>query len=191
MLWILLAAVQSRSAKPKRLGCLEKIPPDRFGILGCIHVRAFGSVIDLHCHILPGIDDGSPDIATSVAMARAFVADGVTAVACTPHILPGLYENTGPGIRQATLRLQEVLVQEDIPLRLVAGADVHIVPDFVAGLQSGRLLSIADTRYVLVEPPHHVAPVRLEELFFGLLVAHYVPVLTHPERLSWIEGNTR
>ena len=58
-------------------------------------------MIDLHCHILPGIDDGAPDLSVSLAMASASVADGVSIVACTPHILPGLYHNTGPQIRQA------------------------------------------------------------------------------------------
>lgn len=145
-------------------------------------------MIDLHCHILPGIDDGATDLGVSLQMARAFVADGVTTVACTPHILPGLYHNQGPQIRQAVLELQSALDQEGIPLRLVTGADVHIAPDLVAGLRSGRVLSLADSRYVLVEPPHHVAPVRMEDLFFNLLVAGYVPVLTHPERLAWIEA---
>ena len=54
------------------------------------------------------------------------------------------------------------------------------------GLRSGRLLSIADSRYVLVEPPHHTAPPQLEDFFFNLVVAGYVPILTHPERLSWV-----
>ena len=53
------------------------------------------AMIDLHCHILPGIDDGAPDLSVSIEMARAFVADGVSVVACTPHILPGLYHNSG------------------------------------------------------------------------------------------------
>ena len=145
-------------------------------------------MIDLHCHILPGIDDGARDLAVSLEMARAFVADGVKVLACTPHILPGLYHNTGPQIRAATLALQQTLDQEGIPLRLVTGADVHMVPDLVAGLRAGRLLSLSDTRYVLVEPPHHVAPLRMEEFFFNLVVAGYVPVLTHPERLSWVEA---
>jgi len=145
-------------------------------------------VIDLHSHILPGIDDGASDLSVALEMARASVADGVTVMACTPHILPGLYHNTGPQIRQATLDLQQALDREGIPLRLVTGADVHMVPDLVAGLRSGRLLSLADSRYVLVEPPHHVAPVKLEDFFFNLVVTGYVPVLTHPERLSWIEA---
>jgi protein-tyrosine phosphatase len=142
-------------------------------------------MIDLHCHILAGIDDGAADLSVSIEMAKAFVSDGVSVVACTPHILPGLYHNSGPQIRQATMELQQTLEREGIPLRLVTGADNHIVPSFVADLRSGHLLTLADSRYVLVEPPHHVAPPRLEDLFFALLVAGYVPILTHPERLSW------
>ena len=145
-------------------------------------------MIDLHCHMLPGIDDGAGDVSVSLAMAKASVSQGITTVACTPHILPGLYHNTGPQIRLATARLQEILDAEEVPLRLTTGADVHITPDFIAGLRSGRLLSLADSRYVLVEPPHHTAPPQLEDFFFKLVVAGYVPILTHPERLSWLSG---
>ena len=115
-----------------------------------------------------------------------FVADGVSVVACTPHILPGLYHNAGPDIRLRVQNLQAELDQAGIALQLTTGADVHMVPDLVAGLRQGRLLSLADSRYVLVEPPHHVAPQRFEEFFFNILVAGYVPILTHPERLSWV-----
>jgi protein-tyrosine phosphatase len=143
-------------------------------------------VIDLHCHMLPGLDDGASDLSVSLDMANASVAQGVKIVACTPHILPGLYHNTGPAIRKATLRLQEALKARRIPLQLVAGADVHMCPDFVAGLRSGRLLTISDSRYVLVEPPHHTAPPQMSDFFFKVLVEGYVPILTHPERLSWM-----
>jgi len=148
--------------------------------------RPAAIMIDLHSHILPGIDDGATARDVSIAMAKAWVADGVSIVACTPHILPSLYHNSGPQIREAVASLQATLDAEGVPLRLVTGADNHIVPDFVAGLKSGHLLSIADTRYVLVEPPHHVAPQRMDELFFGIQAAGYVPILTHPERLSWL-----
>jgi protein-tyrosine phosphatase len=143
-------------------------------------------MIDLHSHFLPCMDDGASDLATALEMARMAVADGVEIQACTPHILPGLYHNNGPQIRLATRMLQGHLDHHGIPLRLVAGADAHLAPDLVEGLRTGRVLSLADTRYVLVEPPHHVAPLRLVESFFALLLAGYVPVLTHPERLSWI-----
>jgi protein-tyrosine phosphatase len=146
-------------------------------------------MFDLHCHILPGLDDGAADLSVSIEMAKAFVADGVSVVACTSHILPGLYHNSGPQLRQATADLQQVLDREGITLKLVTGADNHITPSFVTELRSGHLLSLADTRYVLVEPPHHVVPPRMEDLFFSLLVAGFVPILTHPERLTWIESH--
>jgi protein-tyrosine phosphatase len=150
---------------------------------------AGNSMIDLHCHILPGIDDGAGDVSVSLAMAEAFVADGVEAVACTPHILPGLYHNTGPGIRAAVAELQLRVDEAGLPLRLTTGADVHLAPNLVSGLRSGLVLSLADSRYVLIEPPHHVLPARFEESLFDLLIAGFVPIVTHPERLSWIRGH--
>jgi protein-tyrosine phosphatase len=144
-------------------------------------------MIDLHCHILPGIDDGAADLSVSLEMARLAVANGVETQACTPHILPGLYHNTGPQIRAATLDLQRRLDDGGVPLRLIAGADAHLTPDMPEKIRSGLIPSLGGTRYVLVEPPHHVAPPHLDDFFFRILVAGYVPILTHPERLTWIE----
>lgn len=136
--------------------------------------------------MLPGIDDGAADLAVSLEMARKAVADGITTTVCTPHILPTVYDNTGPAIRFAVERLQAAISAANIPLRLLAGADVHIAPDLIQGLRSGRVLSLNDTRYLLLEPPHHVMPPRLEDSVFSLMTAGYIPVLTHPERLGWI-----
>ncbi len=145
-------------------------------------------MFDLHSHLLPAIDDGAADVRTSLSMARAYVEQGVHYVACTPHILPGLYHNSGPQISEAVARMQTTLNDAGIPLQLLTGADNHMVPDFVGGLKSGHLLTLARSAYVLVEPPHHIAPARMEEFFFSILLAGYVPILTHPERLSWIES---
>jgi protein-tyrosine phosphatase len=145
-------------------------------------------LIDLHSHLLPGIDDGSKDLAMSLAMARIASADGISTIACTPHIVPGVYNNSGPAIRRAVARLAESIAEAGIPITLVAGADVHIAPDLDAQLRDGRALTLNNSRYLLFEPPHHVLPPRLEDLIFGLQAAGYVPILTHPERLSWVEG---
>lgn len=146
-------------------------------------------MIDLHCHLLPGIDDGAPTLEVALAMARAAVADGITVSACTPHIYPGLYENNAQGIARAVAAMQFTLERQGIPLQLVIGADVHVVPDLVEGLKQGRIPTLAGSRYFLFEPPHHVAPPRLEELAFSTLAAGYVPVVTHPERLTWIDSH--
>jgi len=119
-------------------------------------------------------------------MARLFVADGVGIVACTPHIMPGVWNNDAPGILAHMTALQQSLDQAEIPLSLVIGADIHVAPDLAEGLRAGAIPSLHGTRYALIEPPHHVFPPRLDEIFFSLLAAGYVPVLTHPERLTWI-----
>jgi protein-tyrosine phosphatase len=144
-------------------------------------------VIDLHCHILPGIDDGADSLETSLAMARAAVDNGITVTACTPHIYPGLYENTAQGIAKARARLQTELDARGIALQLSFGADTHLVPEVFEGLKSKRIPTLAGSRYVLLEPPHHVAPPRFEDSVFQLRAGGYVPVITHPERLTWIE----
>lgn len=146
-------------------------------------------MIDLHCHMLPGIDDGAPNLEVALAMARCAVADGITHVACTPHIYPGLYENHRDGIAAAIAAFRQVLAEQGIALELVIGADTHLTPDLLEGIRGGRIPTLNDTRYLLFEPPHHVAPPRLEESVFNLIAAGIVPVLTHPERLSWIDSH--
>jgi protein-tyrosine phosphatase len=143
-------------------------------------------MIDLHCHMLPGIDDGSPDLQTSVEMARLAVADGITTTACTPHIYPGLYENAGPDIVMRVVALRRALAEEQIPLKLVFGADAHLVPELLQGLKSKRVPTLNGSRYFLLEPSHHSAPPRFKESVFEIIIAGYVPVITHPERLTWI-----
>jgi protein-tyrosine phosphatase len=144
-------------------------------------------MFDLHSHLLPGVDDGAENHSVALDMARAYVEQGVQCVACTPHILPGLYPNTGADIRRGVEEMQARLDDAGIALKLVAGADNHLVPHFAEGLKCGHLLTLADSAFVLVEPPHDVAPLHLEGFFFNLILEGYVPVLTHPERLSWIE----
>lgn len=120
-------------------------------------------------------------------MARAAVKDGIKTTACTPHIYPGLYENSQSLIAKAIAEFELELIRHEIPLSLTIGADTHLVPDLLTGIQQGRIPTLAHSRFLLLEPPHHVAPPRFEETVFQLLAAGIVPVITHPERLTWIE----
>lgn len=144
-------------------------------------------MIDLHSHILPGVDDGAHDLAASLDMARMAVADGIQVMACTPHFMPGMYDNESNDIRKRVASLQNSLRDANIDLSLVVGCDAHIRPDFLSCLRDGKILRLNDSRYVLFEPPHNIVPQRLEELLFNITMAGFVPVLTHPERLKWIE----
>jgi protein-tyrosine phosphatase len=146
-------------------------------------------MIDLHSHILPGIDDGSRNLEMSLEMARMAVDDGITTMACTPHIYPGLYMNDTAGIIAAREALQRALDDKGIPLKLTIGADVHLVPGLLQGLRDGIVPCLHQTRYLLLEPSHHVAPPRFQDSVFQLVAEGYVPVITHPERLTWVEDS--
>ena len=144
-------------------------------------------MIDLHCHMLPSIDDGARSLDMALAMAQLAVVDGITTTVCTPHIYPGLFENTHEGIRDARQAFQGELDAAGIPLTLAYGADIQVQPGLVAGLTTGRLPTLGGSRYFLFEPPHHVALPRLADLVHDALLSGYVPVITHPERLAYIE----
>ncbi|MCH4543989.1 CpsB/CapC family capsule biosynthesis tyrosine phosphatase [Ochrobactrum sp. A-1] len=146
-------------------------------------------MIDLHSHILPGCDDGAEDLETAIAMARIAVNDGVRVMACTPHILPGLYDNDSAGIEVRVTALREALVRADVDLTLVMGADVHIALDLRDKLDMGSIPTINGSRYFLFEPPHQVMPPNIETLVKRLIDAGYVPILTHPERLGWTNSH--
>jgi protein-tyrosine phosphatase len=97
--------------------------------------------------------------------------------------------NDTAGIQAARDRLQAELRMRDIPLKLVIGADVHLVPGLVDGLRLGTVPTLHGSRYLLLEPSHTTPPPRFAELVFNLVGAGYVPVITHPERLYWIEDH--
>ena len=139
-------------------------------------------MIDLHTHILPGIDDGARTLEDALDMARAFVAEGVTAVAATPHVRDD-FPTSADVMLQCGRRLQRVLDEEEIPLIVLPGAEVAV--DWIARLDEAELrrLTLAGSgRYILVETPYHGWPVELVERLLRLRAAGFTPVLAHPER---------
>lgn len=138
--------------------------------------------IDLHCHLLPGVDDGARDVRESLQMARALVALGYSQVAVTPHARPGFWMNLAQETRQAVERLQQELLAAQIPLALRPGAENFFDHDL-----EGRLPQTpgwgAQQKTFLVELSHNQPPPRpLAEVFFRLRVKGYRLILAHPER---------
>ncbi len=138
---------------------------------------------DVHCHCLPGLDDGPPDVPSALALCRALAADRIRTVVATPHQLgryDGLYD--AGTIRQAVTQLNELLVKAEIPLHVLPGADIRIDERIDDLVQFDRVLTIADNRrYLLVELPHEVF-IDPEVLLARLGQAGLCGVITHPER---------
>ena len=138
---------------------------------------------DIHCHILPGIDDGAKDLQQSLRMARIAVADGITTLVATPHHLNGVYRNPAGAIRAAVQHLQAALDAEGLPLQLLAGSELHLVPELPAALAAGEALTVGDLGHaVLVELPVHSIPVGSEQILQQIQRLGLVPIVAHPER---------
>ena len=137
---------------------------------------------DIHCHLLPGLDDGPKSWDETLAMAEMAVADGIGTIVATPHQLGGYPENSPERIRTETARLQALLDERGIALRVLPGADVRVEPDLPAKVRRGEVLTLADRgRHVLLELPHEVY-FPLDRLLAEMSEAGLVGILSHPER---------
>ncbi len=140
------------------------------------------SFVDIHCHLLPGIDDGAKDWGDSLAMARLAVEDGTTTIIATPHQLGNSGHNTGDDIRRGVAELQQQLDSADVPLQVLPGADVRIEPGMVEAIVRGDVLTLGDhRRHVLLELPHELY-LPLESVLDELSRRKLIGVLSHPER---------
>lgn len=139
-------------------------------------------LVDIHCHLLPGIDDGAADLDASLAMARMSVEQGVETIVVTPHQLGAFDGNHGDDIRRRTVELQQELDSRAIPLKVLPGGDVRIEDHMIAGIESGDVLTLGDHRkHVLLELPHELY-FPLEPVLDALKNRGMVGILSHPER---------
>lgn len=142
-------------------------------------------MIDLHCHILPNIDDGPKSIDQSLEMARVFEQAGYQQVVATPHAVPGTSWMPSPAtIRERVAQLNQALRDEGIQLTVLLGMEIALDPQIPDLLKAGRIQSLADTSYVLIEPPFQRLPLGWEQVFFDLTSKGYTPLLAHPERCA-------
>jgi protein-tyrosine phosphatase len=157
-------------------------------------------VIDLHCHILPGLDDGAKDWDQSIEMARIAEEDGISGIVCTPHSSPLFPENRRVTILGAVEELQIRLQEANIRLDIYPGCELSILPNLPARIESGELLSINDSRKIaLVEMPTDLISYNLGKFFWTMRIKGIETVLAHPERnchlvknpsmlLEWIDA---
>lgn len=149
-------------------------------------------MIDLHCHYLPSIDDGSPSMADSLDLARESVADGITHAAMTPHIHPGRYENIRSSVVEATNQFRSALAEARIPLQIFPAGEVRLTSEILELLEQDELpfLGILDGyRILLLEFPYGQLPVGTEKLAHWLLAQKIRPLIAHPERNKVIMQN--
>ena len=145
------------------------------------------TLVDIHCHILPGIDDGSKDWETSIKLDHAAVKDGITHAVVTPHTLNGRYLNHKKDVIKLTAEYQKRLKDENIPLTVFPGQEVRISGDLPQALDDDDILFLdEDGRYMLLEFSSDDVPSYAKDMIFKIMQRGITPIIVHPERNSRI-----
>lgn len=146
-------------------------------------------MLDLHCHILPGLDDGSPDLRVSLEMAAAAADSGVTHIFATPHCNTRNRQQNfhSPELIDAYHSLQAAIDEAGIPLKILAGAEVLARGHFTEHLAAGDFMTLNGSRYLLVEFYFNEEPAYMERCLEAVEAEGLVPVIAHPERYYCVQ----
>lgn len=157
-------------------------------------------VIDVHAHVLPGIDDGPADWDEALALVSQAHAHGVTAMAVTPHMYgEGEWANERDDVLPLVDELKRRLQEAGLAMTIVPGGEVQLTPDLMERIETGRVLTYGDQgKYLLLELPWTGLPINLNDIIFQLGLRGMTPVIAHPERyhdvrrrpeiaLEWVE----
>jgi protein-tyrosine phosphatase len=140
---------------------------------------------DMHSHLIPGIDDGSPDLETSIQLILELKNMGYQKLITTPHTMLGLYNNNSKIIKEGLKKVKNELKKRKISIELEAASEYFIDPHFEELIEKDDVLSFGKEKYVLVEMSFVAASMNYENIIFELKTKGYTPILAHPERYTY------
>lgn len=147
------------------------------------------TLIDIHTHILPEIDDGAGSLEEALELAEQAVRNGIRTVVATPHHYARGYYSDAEQIKLDTNKLNDELYKRNIPLEVLTGQEVRVYDRLLEDLEAGRLATIASSPYLLVEFPSSNVPSQVDELFHELRLLDVTPIIAHPERNRELADN--
>lgn len=149
-------------------------------------------MIDLHTHILPGVDDGVTTLDEAVAFARVAAADGIRTIVATPHYRDGFYMNPRDQVIEGVAALRTTLASEGVDVEVLPGAEVHVCPDLVERIKAKHAPTLADNgRTVLFELSMSQYPFDLPNMVYQMRLAGLQVLFAHPERIRYFQDDIR
>ncbi|PAD35269.1 tyrosine-protein phosphatase [Terribacillus saccharophilus] len=147
-------------------------------------------MIDIHCHILPGMDDGARTLDDSIEMARAAVAQGIHTIVATPHHKNNQFNNFREDILLQVDKLNRVLHEKQIPLEILPGQETRIYGDLIEDLGTQEILPVnSSSPYILIELPTSSVPKYTKKILYDLQLEGFTPIIVHPERNTELISN--
>lgn len=150
-----------------------------------------GGFIDIHNHVLPGIDDGAKTVADSISLIKSFSEFGVEHFIATPHIMHNYYPNNAQSINDALDRLKNALLAQNLKHISIEASAEHMIDDnFEALLGNGNVMPMKND-YLLVEMSYLQPPINFEEAIIKTVANNYYPILAHPERYGFLRSRMK
>jgi len=146
-------------------------------------------MIDIHAHILPGFDDGPATLNDTIEMLQQAQTDGIQSIIATPHTLNGIYTCSPEMIFKGIEDLSIEIEKHDISIIVHPGMEIHICEDLHTQIENKSLISLNNSRYVLIELPAPLIPPHFKDIVFQLRLKGYYPILAHPERNFAVQKN--
>lgn len=147
--------------------------------------------VDMHSHLLPGVDDGVKDSEQTLVCLQQMVAWGVQRIITTPHVSRDWHPNSSAVLREGQAQLQALANAHELPIQIEVAAEYMLDEFFPDLLSANDLLTFGAERYVLIETGWAAAPQHLEDILFRIQTQGYTPVLAHPERYSYYYGDEK
>jgi protein-tyrosine phosphatase len=149
-------------------------------------------MIDIHCHVLWGIDDGPKTLDESVQVCIMLKNKGVDSIVATPHYIVGsTYQSNAAAVTKMVDQLNKVLMQKVPEFEIKPGMEVFITPDLIDLIKTNEIITLNGSRYILVETSLNNIPIYMEDVFYKLRIEGYIPIFAHPERNRKINTNMK
>ena len=146
-------------------------------------------IVDIHNHILPGLDDGPKSIEQALLLAENAVANGITHVIATPHHLNGRYRNSSVEVQEAVAGLYRELLQRNIRLKILSGQEIYLSTNILEELDHDCLTLANSGKYLLIELPSEYIPSHTSDFIYKIQLRGYIPIIVHPERNKVFQKN--
>ncbi|SDC08223.1 MULTISPECIES: tyrosine-protein phosphatase [unclassified Candidatus Frackibacter] len=140
-------------------------------------------MIDLHTHILPGVDDGVKSYQEALMVIKEAERQGIKKMVATPH---DDYQSNMKKIKEKVAKLQAMINKEGLDVQVLIGAETYLTPELRERAAKGLVNTINDSRYLLLELPFGHLPNYIDDVFYDLQVLGYIPIICHPERYRWV-----
>lgn len=143
-------------------------------------------MIDIHCHVIPNIDDGADSVDTSIKMLKMAEADGVSTIIATPHFRPGVYDNEFEAVVKKVMELNQIAKEENIKIEILPGQEVFLDKNILKNIKAGNIKGINNSKYLLVELPMDRCPDYAMDMIYELKLLGMSTIIAHPERYEYI-----